>query len=62
MQKIGLLIINKMCKLLVLKNNGVGKMKEQIMEVIESINNPKILKLVYAYVKAAKKKAEEEKA
>ncbi len=37
-------------------------MKEQIMEVIESINNPKILKLVYAYVKAAKKKAEEEKA
>ncbi len=35
-------------------------MKEPIIEMIESIDNPKILKLVYAYVKAAKKKADTE--
>lgn len=31
-------------------------MKQQIIELINSIESPRILSLLYAYVKAAKKK------
>ncbi len=31
-------------------------MKQQIIELVNSIESPKILRLIYAYVKAAKKK------
>ena len=33
-------------------------MKEQIIEWVNSVNDPKILKLIYTYVKVAKKKAD----
>ncbi|OOM75455.1 hypothetical protein CLPUN_32660 [Clostridium puniceum] len=33
-------------------------MQEQIIEMVKGINNPKILKLIYMYVKVAKKKAD----
>jgi hypothetical protein len=35
-------------------------MKEEIIEMVKSINNPKILSLIYGYVKALKKKADTE--
>ena len=33
-------------------------MKEQIIEWVNGINNPGMLKLIYTYVKVAKKKAD----
>jgi hypothetical protein len=33
-------------------------MKEQIIEWVRGINDPKILKLIYTYVKVAKKKSD----
>jgi len=46
-----------MLKLYIIFQGGII-MKEQIFELIKDINNPKILSLIHAYVKALKEIAD----